>query len=73
VSESAQPARKLVRRGVPTGLSAGRAWRWCVLRTRRDARLAQRKGRPIAKHHLERLFARRWNDMLDQLTELDSQ
>src|SRR5258708_7652150 len=50
----------LGRRGVPGGLPAGRAWRWCVLRTVRNARIARRKGRPIAGHHLGRLFARRW-------------
>jgi hypothetical protein len=37
-----------------------RAWRWCVLRTIRDARLARARRRPIAPHHLPRLFCRRW-------------
>jgi hypothetical protein len=56
---------------VPSDLSADRAWRWCVLRIVRDAKLAKYKGRPIARHHLERLFARRWYDMLENLNELD--
>ena len=71
VTDSHRPAWTLGRRGVPRGLSANRAWRWCVLRTLRDAKLAQRKGRPIARHHLERLFARRWHEVSDQFDELD--
>jgi hypothetical protein len=60
-------------RGTPTGLSANRAWRWCILRTLRDARLARQRGRPIARHHLARLFARRWHEVLDDSLELDKQ
>lgn len=61
----------LGRREVPNGLSPARAWRWCFLRALRDARLARRKGRPIAKHHLARLFMRRWNELADYFGELD--
>jgi hypothetical protein len=71
VSEVDRPAWKLGRHEVPAGLSADRAWRWCVLRTVRDARLARQKGRPIAMHHLARLFSRRWHQLLDQFDELD--
>jgi hypothetical protein len=52
-------------------MPADRAWRWCILRTARDARLARQKGRPIAKHHLARLLVRRWHQMLHQYDELD--
>jgi len=44
----------------PLGLSRGRLWRWCVLRTVRDARLAAAQGRPIAARNLARRFERRW-------------
>lgn len=50
---------------MPTGLSADRAVRFCIQRTRRDARLARRRGRPIAEHHLRRLLERRLNGMAD--------
>jgi CRISPR-associated protein Csb1 len=60
VSEKNRPAWTLGRREAPAGLSAQRAWKWCLLRTVRDARLARQRGRPIAAHHLERQFARRW-------------
>jgi predicted transcriptional regulator len=66
-----RPAWTLGRRGGPPELSAERAWRWCVLRTLRDAKQAKSKGRPIATHHLARLFARRWHQMSDQLGEFD--
>lgn len=46
---------------VPRRLGATRGWRWCVLRTIRDARLAAARGRPISRPTLERLFARRWH------------
>lgn len=46
---------------VPVGLPPLRAWRWCVLRTLRDGRLAQRRGRPLSRPNLERLFCRRWS------------
>ena len=51
----------LGRWGAAGGLSADRAWRWCVLRTVRDGRLARCRGRPVARHQLGRLFARRWH------------
>lgn len=62
--ESDRPAWKLDRHKVPAGLSPERAWRWCVMRTNRDARIAKRNGRPIASHHLARVFARRWHEVL---------
>ncbi len=45
---------------VPHGLSPQRLWRWCVLRTLRDGRLAAQRNRPISRPNLERLFCRRW-------------
>jgi hypothetical protein len=45
---------------VPAGLSAERAWRWCVLQTWRDMTRAARGGRPISLPNAERLFCRRW-------------
>lgn len=45
---------------VPMGLSRRRLWRWCVLRTLRDARLGASRGRPIAPGNLIRRFERRW-------------
>jgi len=45
---------------VPADLPPDRAWRWCLLRTLRDARLAAHRGRPISRPNLERLFYRRW-------------
>jgi len=45
---------------VPTGLSGQRLWRWCVVRTIRDARLARGEGRPWPAHQLARRFERRW-------------
>ena len=45
---------------VPAGLTPARAWRWCVLRTLRDARLAAARGRPMSQRNAERLFRRRW-------------
>jgi hypothetical protein len=42
-----------------------------VLRTLRDAKQAKHKGRPIAPHHLARLFARRWHQMSQQSNEVD--
>jgi hypothetical protein len=44
-----------------------------VLSTFHDDRLARRKGRPIAPHHLARLFARRWYGMSEQFAGLDKQ
>jgi hypothetical protein len=44
-------------------MSAGRAWRWCVLRTLHDARLAARKGRPASVRQWQRRFARRWAEL----------
>jgi len=60
VNELSRPAWTLGRREAPAGLSAQRAWKWCLLRTVRDARLGRKRDRPIAAHHLERLFVRRW-------------
>jgi hypothetical protein len=37
-----------------------RAWRWCIERTLRDLELSIRRGRPITRPNLERLFCRRW-------------
>ena len=37
-----------------------RAWRWCIERTLRDLELSVRRGRPITRPNLERLFCRRW-------------
>ena len=71
VMDANRPAWTLGRQGGPPELSPGRAWRWCVLRTLRDAKLARHKGRPIARHHLEGLFARRWHEMSDRLAKLD--
>ncbi len=45
---------------VSVGLLPERAWRWCLLRTLRDMRLAARRGRPISRPNAERLFCRRW-------------
>ncbi len=44
----------------PDGLSGERLWRWCVLRTLRDARLARARGRWMSRSAMERRFARRW-------------
>lgn len=48
---------------VPEGLSPERAWRWCVLRTIRDGRLAVARGQWVSRRNLERLFCRRWWNM----------
>jgi hypothetical protein len=45
---------------VPPGLPPDRAWRWCLLRTRRDIRLAARHGRAISPPNARRLLQRRW-------------
>jgi hypothetical protein len=68
-----RPAWTLGRRREPTELSTDRARRWCVLRTQRDADPARRNHRPIAPHHLARLFARRWRDLSEQLGGFDRQ
>lgn len=46
----------------------GRAWRWCVRRTERDARLAASRLRPISPQNLRRMIARRWNDVNRQVS-----
>lgn len=48
---------------VPRGLSPERAWRWCLLRTLRDMRLAALRGRPISRSNAERLLRRRWRQI----------
>ncbi len=40
-----------------------RGWRWCALRTIRDARHALSEKRPIPLHHLRRVFLRRWQTL----------
>jgi hypothetical protein len=45
---------------VPAHLPAERAWRWCLMRTLRDVRLARRRGGWISCSMAERLFNRRW-------------
>jgi|GEM_PF-1177121 len=45
---------------VPEGLSPERAWRWCVMRTMRDMRMAARRGRPMSLPNALRLLRRRW-------------
>ncbi len=49
---------------VPEGLSPERAWRWCVLRTVRDVRLAARRGRVISRPNARRLVLRRWGRVI---------
>lgn len=44
----------------PTGLARDRLWRWCVLRTVREASLREREGRRVSAHTLARRFERRW-------------
>jgi hypothetical protein len=44
----------------------GRAVRWCALRTARDALLADRRGKPIASHHLPRIMLRYWHRIEQQ-------
>lgn len=44
---------------VPRFRSPDRAWRWCWLRTWRDLRLAERRGRPISGPNARRLLRRR--------------
>lgn len=41
--------------------AADRAWQWCITRTVRDLRVSIRRGRPITRPNLERLFCRRWH------------
>jgi len=48
---------------VPQGLSPERAWRWCLLRTLRDVRLAARRGRAISQTNARRLLYRRWEQV----------
>ncbi len=43
----------------------GRARQWCIQRTRRDARLAAARGRPISESNQRRLRARRWADLAE--------
>ncbi len=57
---------------VPRGLDVERAWRWCVHRTIRDARLAAARGRSISRPNLERLFARRWARLMEGLPAMDA-
>ena len=45
---------------VPAHLPADRAWRWCVVRTVRDMRIARRRGHWLSRQTAERLFCRRW-------------
>jgi hypothetical protein len=40
-----------------------RGWRWCALRTIRDARHALSERRPIPLHQLRRIFLRRWQSL----------
>ena len=49
---------------VPRGLSPERAWRWCLLRTLRDVRLAAYRGRSISRPNAERMLCRRWRRMV---------
>lgn len=58
---------------VPKGLTPERAWRWCVLRTVRDYRLAIRAGRYISRPVLERLFCRRWGRIQAFRSGIDEQ
>lgn len=48
-----------------------RAWRWCIARTLRDLRLSVRRGRPITRPNLERLFARRWASVAGERSVAD--
>jgi len=50
-----------------------RAWRWCIVRTLRDLRLSIRRGRPISRPNLERLFCRRWHRATPHARESSSQ
>lgn len=45
---------------VPEGRSLERAWRWCVLRTLRDMRLAAARGKTMSRANTRRLVWRRW-------------
>lgn len=71
MKDTTRPAWTLGRRRLPQKLSADRAWRWCVLQTLREARQADQRGRPVASHHLARLFARRWNELSVELGGLN--
>lgn len=48
---------------VPVYLPLPRAWRWCLLATIRDQRLAARRGRAISFPNLRRLLLRRWAEV----------
>jgi hypothetical protein len=50
----------------PEGLSPERAWRWCMLRTLRDMRLAVRRGRAISRPNARRLIQRRWRPFVPE-------
>ena len=50
------------RQRVPCSMTLDRAWRWCILASIRELRLAARRRREIAWPNLRRLFARRWAD-----------
>lgn len=45
----------------PPGLLGDRLFLWSILRTVRDARLAERRGLPMPVHQLTKRFERRWN------------
>lgn len=40
-----------------------RMWRWCIARTLRDLRESVRRGQPINRRDLRRLFQRRWSEL----------
>ena len=46
---------------VPHNLPPERAWRWCILRTLREVRLARQRGGWMSRVSAERLFSRRWH------------
>ena len=50
------------RQRVPCSMTLDRAWRWCILASIRELRLAAQREREIAWPNMRRLFARRWAD-----------
>ena len=50
------------RQEVPCNLTLERAWRWCIVATIRELRVARSRGRDIAWQNLRRIFMRRWAD-----------
>ena len=50
------------RQRVPCNMTLDRAWRWCILGSIRELRLAAGREREIAWPNMRRLFARRWAD-----------